>query len=154
MVMEEFKLVMNTNTFLIRCIRFFAAFILGLSTAKIIHTYKMGNEFEWMSIFTIIIPGTLYSFYPWKKQALIINEFGIYTKGYAYVFNETNKIKWIKIRRIEIKEPGLLTKGKIKIIKTIGSSEIINLPMHIRHQLPSFKNFLARMSKINNVEYS
>ena len=72
-----------------------------------------------MGLFTIIIPGTLYSFYPWKKQALIINEFGIYTKGYAYLFNETNTIKWANIKRIEIKEPWLLTTGKIKIINTI-----------------------------------
>lgn len=151
--MEEFKLEVNTNTFLIRSIRFFGAFFLGLGTANIIHTYKLGSEFEWMGLFTIIISGTLYSFYPWKKQALIINEFGIYTKGYAYLFNETNTIKWANIKRIEIKEPWLLTTGKIKIINTIGSSETINLPMHIKHQLPSFKNFLAKMSKTKNVEY-
>ena len=152
--MKEFRLEVNTNTFLIKSIRFFGAFLLGISTANIIHTYKMGNEFEWMSLFTIIVSGTIYSFYPWKKQALMINEHGMYTKGYAYFFNETNKIKWDKVRHIEIKEPWLLSTGKIKIINSIGSTETIQLPMHIKKQLPSFKNFLEKISRIKDVEYS
>ena len=154
--MQEFKLQIDTDTIYIRVIRFIGSFGLGFFTALILSDFKQGNEIEWMPLIGGIGGCIAFAFYPGlmaKKQALVINKHGIHTVGYAYHFQERNKMSWDKIRSIQFVEPSFLTSGKLSIINSIGSTENISFPPHTKNQLHELKEQLATFASEKEIEF-
>lgn len=152
--MQEFKLQIDTNTISIRAIRFIGSFVLGFFAALIFSDFKQGNEIDWMPLIGGIGGCIAFAFYPGlmaKKQALVINKHGIQTVGYAYHFQERNKMSWDKIRSIQFVEPTFLTSGKLSIINTVGSTENISFPLHTKNQLQEFKEHLATFASAKGI---
>lgn len=153
--MQEFKLQIDTNTIYIQAIRFIGSFVLGFFAALILTDFKHGNEIDWMPLLGGIGGCIALAFYPGlmpKKQALVINKHGIHTVGYAYHFQERNKMSWDKIRSIQFVEPTFLTSGKLSIINSIGSTENISFPLHTKNQMKEFKDHLATFASEKEID--
>ncbi|MCG8372358.1 MAG: hypothetical protein MI700_02440 [Balneolales bacterium] len=156
--MKEFKLEIDTNTVYVKAFRFLGAFLLGLSVGLMFMAFKSGAEIDWFLTVIIILPVSLaLAFFPFpnaKKRSLTINENGIFTEGYAFHYQERNKMHWEKIRSIRVTNSWFLSTAKIKITNTVGTSETIQLPLHTKNQLQELREYLEEAAEFKGVEFS
>ena len=151
--MKEFRLEVDTNTKYMKIIRGFGKIGLGVLIGLAIARLKAGQPFEWNMIIGFLNAGFL-AFFPGKAmngQALIINEEGIFTKGYSFHFRERTKMRWDDIRSIQVADSWFFGTAKIRIINTSGASETIPIPLHTKPQIEDLKSYLKDASTSKNI---
>lgn len=155
--MKELRLEIDTNTKYMKILRGFGKIMMGLTIGSTLIELKHDIAVDWMNTIMLFSISTMFGFFPGlaaKRVALIINEEGIFTKGYAYHFQERSQLKWDKIRNIKVTESWLFSSGQIKITNSIGSSETISLPLHTKSQLQDLKTYLQEACTEKEITYS
>jgi hypothetical protein len=101
-----------------------------------------------MNSFTCVTLSLVFAFFPGAagKQALIINNEGIYLQNYSSIWGK-KEYRWSSVKAVEVK------KNRIELTKSIGSTEKIKLPVHTQEQVESLKNYLQQLSSTKKIAY-
>ena len=155
--MNEFKLEIDTNTKYMKIIRGIGKVVLGMVIGSTIIELKNDLPIDWMNTISLAIWAFLFSLFPgrmYRNQALIINEEGIFTKGYSFHFQERSKMNWDDIRSLRVSENWFLTSRKIVITNSVGATQTISLPLYTKSQLEDLKLFLQNSCSKRQINYT
>lgn len=146
--MEPFELKVDTNTTYIKIIRFLGAMMLGFFIGAIIFIHKYEGTIDWINSFTGITCSLVFAFFPGaaRKQALIVNEEGIFLKNYSMFWGK-KEYKWSSVKAVVVK------KNKIELTKKVGSTAKIKLPLHTEKQIENLRNYLRRVTNSKDIAY-
>ncbi len=146
--MEPFELKVDTNTVYIKIIRFLGILMLGFFIGAIIFIYKYEGTIDWINSFTGITCSLVFAIFPGiaGKQALIINEEGIFLKNYSTFWGK-KEYNWSSVKAVEVK------KNRIELTKNVGSTAKIKLPIHTEEQIEKLKNYLRQLSSSKEITY-
>lgn len=146
--MEPFELKVDTNTIYIKIIRFLGTLLLGFFLGAIVFSYKYEGSVNWVHAFIGITCSLTFAFFPGKavRQALIINEDGIFLKNYS-AFWGMKEYNWSTIKAVEVK------KHRLELTRNIGSTERISLPLHTEEQIQHLKTYLQQLTRTKEIAF-
>jgi hypothetical protein len=147
-IMEPFKLNVDTNTVYIRIIRFIGTLMLGFFIGAIVFVYKYEGVIDWINAFTGIACSLAFAFFPGTagNQALIINDEGIFLKNYSTIWGK-REYNWSSVKAVEVK------KNRIELTKDVGSTDKIKLPVHTENQIERLKKYLQQLCRAKEIAY-
>jgi hypothetical protein len=122
--------------------------MLGFFIGAISFKYQYEGTIDWMNAFIGILCSLAFAFFPGAagKQALIINEKGIFLENYSSFWGK-KEYNWSTVKAVEVKG------NRVELTKKVGSTEKIKLPLHTDKQIKNLKKYLQELSRSKDIAF-